>query len=370
MNPTDIRTSLNALRDRVARGESIICFGGNGSEKILVATDFSRMDADEALSREFSRSDGPRPGIMGLISYSDGAADGGLTSRFVRVDEVKAYPTGVVATARGASLKTPPLKLKAHSADEDYLRAAESVKEDILNGRYYQLNLLRYFGVQPVPVDQLWNRWQAWSGPFGVWWQEEGFRLVSFSPERFVHVYPEESGCIAETEPIKGTGATTVDQEDAKERAELNIIVDLMRNDLHRVCVPHSVTVLDPGSVRQFPGIAHRVARIRGRLRSGVTLREFCAALCPGGSITGAPKKEVMSAIRFYEGRSRDFFMGHAFYWDGATGEFDSSILIRTLLCSPDGNWEYAAGSGLTLKSDPRKEAEEIHLKCGVLNSP
>ncbi len=368
MNFLDVQTSMSSLRDRVCRGEKTICFGGRGSNKILVATDFTPLAADEALRQEFSPTTRRKLGIMGLISYSDGAGDGGAKSRFVCVDSAN---INHIAVANAFVPKdVPPLRLRALGSDAAYLHAATSVKEDILNGRYYQLNLLRYFAVEPVATDHLWERWRAWSGPFGVWWQEEDFRLVSFSPERFIRVEADEAGCVAETEPIKGTGPTTVNEQDAKERAELNIIVDLMRNDLHRICIPHTVSVIDAGSVRHFPGIAHRVARIRGRLRPGLTLRDFIQAVCPGGSITGAPKREVMNAIRAYEERPRDFFMGNAFYWNGETGEFDSSILIRTLLCPPRGAWEYAAGSGLTLGSDPLREAAEIHLKCGALNSP
>lgn len=364
---------MEALREMARAGSPLICYGGCGSDKILVATDFQRIAAEEFLRQPVAKpgaraaAEPYQRGVLGLVSYSDGARDGGASSRFVRVNHARWMPREAWSIPSHA---VESLRLQPLSSEEAYLATARAVQEDIRNGRYYQLNLLRYFAVEPVPAEQLWDRWCRWSGPFGVWWRDADFRLVSFSPERFVHLYEEHDAWIAETEPIKGTGASTVDEDDAKERAELNMIVDLMRNDLHRICVPHSVRVIDPGSVHHFPGIAHRVAKIRGQVRSEITMRDVLAALCPGGSITGAPKKEVMRAIREYEGRPRDFFMGHAFYWDEATGMFDSSILIRTLLCPPQGPWMYAAGSGLTLRSDPEKEAAEIHLKCGVLNSP
>lgn len=365
MNFSSVK-SIEALRAAACSSAPLICYGGRGSDKILVVTDFEPLPTEEFL--EFSLQKRPnQTGVLGLITYSDAAQDGGIKSRFMRVRNGWTLPKEAWVLPQQ---QAAPLHLHALSSDEAYLRAARAVQEDILNGRYYQLNLLRYFVVEPVSSEQLWDRWCRWSGPFGVWWQEADFRLVSFSPERFVRMHAEGAYWIAETEPIKGTGLDTVDEDDAKERAELNMIVDLMRNDLHRICVPHSVHVEDSGSIRHFPGIAHRVAKIRGQIRPHIKMKDFITALCPGGSITGAPKKEVMQAIREYEGRSRDFFMGHAFYWDESTGVFDSSILIRTLVCPPQGHWMYAAGSGLTLRSDPEKEAAEIHLKCGVLNSP
>jgi para-aminobenzoate synthetase component 1 len=181
-----------------------------------------------------------------------------------------------------------------------------------------------------------------------------------------------------ETFPIKGTTGRILDdaQADAqaaaallrssKDRAELSIIVDLMRNDLHRVSRPGTVRVVSAADLLTTQSVHHLQACIRGTLRLPQTLGNLCAALCPGGSITGAPKREVMAAIRAYEGRGRGYFMGHVFYLDD-NGLFDSSLLIRSLVGTGDGRYQYAAGSGLVISSDPVEERQEIAAKCRVI---
>ena len=205
-----------------------------------------------------------------------------------------------------------------------------------------------------------------------------GLRLASFSPERFVRAWPAADGVHAETAPVKGTAArgrdAAADQAlgaallaSPKDRAELHMIVDLMRNDLGRVSLPGSVAVPVATQLDSHVNVHHLSARVTSRLRPQLTLVELLAAICPGGSITGAPKREVMGAIRSYEARARRYFMGNLFYLDDR-GRFDSSILIRTLVAEAPGEpWEMATGSGIVIGSDPERERAEIAAKCGVV---
>jgi para-aminobenzoate synthetase component 1 len=198
-----------------------------------------------------------------------------------------------------------------------------------------------------------------------------------------VRIFPgsgSESKATIETRPIKGTAARFEGQPEAdakaaadllksaKDRAELAIIVDLMRNDLYRVGQPGSVSVRSAGELLSVHGVHHLEANVQAQLRLPQSLGDMLAHICPGGSITGAPKREVMSAIRAYEGRARGYFMGHAFYLDDH-GSFDSSLLIRTLVGSGDGHYEYAAGSGIVIGSDPESERLEIAAKCQVITA-
>jgi para-aminobenzoate synthetase component 1 len=213
-------------------------------------------------------------------------------------------------------------------------------------------------------------------GPFSAFIDLPDLKLVSFSPERFFQLITDESGTWIESEPIKGTRPVSQDPDEdrrqqealmasSKDAAELNMIVDLLRNDLFRVCQASSVRVLDPGSLHSFSNVHHRIARIRGLLRPRLSMGELLKALCPGGSITGAPKREVMLAIREKEARPRGFFMGNIVYKDAWTGVLDSSILIRTAVHHQQ--WEFAAGSGLVIHSDPAEELAEILTKARVM---
>jgi anthranilate/para-aminobenzoate synthase component I len=153
-----------------------------------------------------------------------------------------------------------------------------------------------------------------------------------------------------------------------KDQAELHMIVDLMRNDLLKICEPGSVLVKDKGSLHSFTTVHHLIARITGLLREPQSFGSILAVLCPGGSITGTPKIEVMRAIYDYESRPRDYFMGNIFCWDLKSQYFDSSILIRTVQKRVGiDHYEFAAGSGLVIGSELLAEMEEISAKARVV---
>ena len=275
---------------------------------------------------------------------------------------------------------TEQLRIKAYRSAEDYLRMCKQAISDIRKGRYYQINLLRYFELEGVynPRDLI-PRFTEQSGPFGALFFLKDLSLISFSPERFIQLSPE-GGCLsARTFPIKGTIGRHQDQDldtkalnwlknSQKDHQELHMIVDLMRNDLNKISLRGSVQVNNAAAIKSFKQVHHLEASISSRLRPNLSLSDFFSCLAPGGSITGAPKVEVMKAISESEGRNRGYFMGCAFYWDDS-GSLDSSILIRTL-ASKHGttdHWEYAAGSGIVLKSTPASELEEIDSKCRVV---
>ena len=266
-------------------------------------------------------------------------------------------------------------------ADAEYLERAEAALEDIKSGRYYQINLLRRFRLAAAspPRAAFLSRLATHGGPFAVAFDLPDLTLVSFSPERFVSVRPSADGhsAVAETWPIKGTSARHDDpaedraaaeglRRSAKDLAELAMIVDLMRNDLGRVAVKGSVAVPEPLILTTHANVHHLSARVTATLRPQTTLAALIEALCPGGSITGAPKKEVMAAIETAENGPRGYFMGNAFYLDDR-GMFDSSILIRTIVRQGEGPYEFAAGSGIVVKSDPKTEMAEIAAKAKVV---
>lgn len=274
--------------------------------------------------------------------------------------------------------KIQPIRLIADRTDEQYETMIKTALEDIRNGRYYQINLLRYFKTDQSSPANLTQLLSSRGGPFSSWFRFGGKEVVSFSPEQFVEVKQQNGKGMVSTSPIKGTAARhpdpAVDQRSAdellkssKNLAELHMIIDLMRNDLNRICQPGSVTVKEKNKPLTFANVHHLVGTIEGQLRDEVTVGEFLRAVCPGGSITGAPKIEVVRAIREFEGRPRGYFMGHAFMQD-TYGTFNSSVLIRTLSGSVGKAYEFSAGSGIVIHSDPTAERLEIDAKCNVLN--
>lgn len=285
-----------------------------------------------------------------------------------------------------ASTQKPPLeswpeiKLIPEQSNQHYLNLCHQILDDIRSGRYYQINLLRYFKThRSLKRAELIALIRKNGGPFSALWDLPSACIASMSPEKFVDILPGPDQATVRTFPIKGTIHRSPSKEEdqrlretlqnsQKDQAELHIIVDLMRNDLNQICQTGSVEVLDPGSPRSFKTVHHLVAHLSGLLKKDILWSDFFSRLCPGGSITGAPKKEVLNAIFEYEGRNRLYFMGNIFCLDDS-GYMTSSILIRTLFAqksSPILNeiFQYAAGSGITLKSNPDDELSETETKC------
>ena len=271
-----------------------------------------------------------------------------------------------------------------HDVTLSYGHLVSEAIRDIRDGRYYQINLLKYFAAPEADFLGLAARISRWGGSMSSAWRIRGLEVVSLSPERFVRISPSRHGLSIETRPIKGTikrGHTSEsDTANAdslmtspKERAELAMIIDLMRNDLNRVCESGSVQVVSSGHIESLPYAHHRVGVVRGKL-GPQSFGELVNKLLPGGSITGAPKLAAMQAIRSYEGRNRGYFMGAAFFWDPTSGYLDSSLLIRTAYRERCNNesWEpfsFAAGSGIVLDSDPAAEECEVMLKAQCMTS-
>lgn len=209
--------------------------------------------------------------------------------------------------------------------------------------------------------------------PFAGYLAHDDWAIVSASPERFVRV----EGNSVETRPIKGTRQRrsvpeadlfTRDElrESEKDTAENVMIVDLLRNDLSRVCEPGSISVPQLCVVESYETVQHLVSEIRGKLAPDEDAWSLLAAAFPGGSITGAPKVRAMEIIAELEPTVRGPYCGSLFY-AGFNGSFDSSILIRTFVLR-HGMVQCKAGGGIVAQSDPLAEYEEtLHKAEGML---
>ncbi|HEX7775300.1 MAG TPA: aminodeoxychorismate synthase component I, partial [Parvibaculum sp.] len=259
---------------------------------------------------------------------------------------------------------------------DGYERAVRRVIDYIRAGDIFQANIAQRFETQLSAGDDayaLYLRLRAESpAPFASFFNFGSGALVSSSPERFLLC----RGGQVETKPIKGTrprGRTA--SEDAafaadlltseKDRAENVMIVDLLRNDLSRVCADHSVIVEKLCALESFANVHHLVSTVRGTLRDGETSADLLAACFPGGSITGAPKLRAMEIIAELEPTTRGPYCGAIGYL-GFDGAMDTSIAIRTMLVE-GRRITFQAGGGIVADSDPASEYDETLAKARAM---
>ncbi|UTP39239.1 aminodeoxychorismate synthase, component I [Phenylobacterium sp. LH3H17] len=265
------------------------------------------------------------------------------------------------------------------SDPDDYEAAVAEVVARIHAGEIFQANIARRWSGRlaagAAPFDLFARLAGQSAAPFAAYLRLPGLAVVSNSPERFL----QARGGVVETRPIKGTRPRgRCPDEDAslarqlsasdKDRAENLMIVDLMRNDLARVCVPGSVRVPELFAVESFANVHHLVSTVTGRLAAGQGAVDLLRAAFPPGSITGAPKVQAMKVIAGLE-TPRGPYCGSLF-WAGFDGALDSSVLIRTAGFVQDAEgWsvEARAGAGIVADSDPRAERLETEAKISAL---
>lgn len=263
-----------------------------------------------------------------------------------------------------------------------YLDAARQAREYVRKGDVFQVNLSHRFAARlsgagaPLAVMQALARTSL--APFAVYMRLDAHRAVlSNSPERFWSL--DAQGRV-ETRPIKGTRPRGADPASdaalaaelaasAKDRAENLMIVDLMRNDLSRVCVPGSVEVPELFSVESFANVHHLVSAVTGTLAEGQDVCGLLAATFPPGSITGAPKVRAMEIIAELEGEARGPYCGSAGLIE-PDGTAHFNVMIRTAGFVAGGDeWQVEARSGgaITIDSEPEAELAETHAKIAML---
>ena len=244
----------------------------------------------------------------------------------------------------------------------EYCAGVEAIREAIAAGDVYQVNLCRVVSA-PLPGDaDVAALGAALAGgnpaPYSAVVRLPGVEIASASPERFL----SRDGGRVESKPIKGTAATA-DGFLAKDRAENVMIVDLVRNDLGRVCEYGSVEVTGLCEVEAHPGLFHLVSTVRGELRRGVGWAELIAATFPPGSVTGTPKLAALDVIGRLEPASRGPYCGAVGWVDADAGTGDLNVAIRTFWFA-DGAVHLGTGGGITWDSTPEGEWRETELKA------
>ncbi len=262
--------------------------------------------------------------------------------------------------------------------DSTYRDAFDAIQRYIEQGDCYQVNLARHYAAT-LRGDRAGAGWAAYKHlvrshpvPFGAYLSTPYGDIVSISPERFVRY----CAGLVETSPIKGTAPRYADAEEdsasadqlqhsAKDRAENVMIVDLLRNDLGRICRPGSIRATRLFGVESFTGVHHLVSTVQGAVRPEIDAWLVLAASFPGGSVTGAPKIRAMQIINELEPVARSVYCGSIGYVDDS-GAMDTNIAIRTLAFTPTDVHCWGGGG---IVGDSRADAElaEIEHKIGRL---
>jgi anthranilate synthase/aminodeoxychorismate synthase-like glutamine amidotransferase len=295
-------------------------------------------------------------------------ADAGETALWFASAESKT-PIRLAGTPRLVNplFTLPPSPLTVHLDETGFLDGVQQIREQIAAGDVYQVNLTLRAELRGVDGAQLLANLCHQQVPrFAAWVKAPAAgELVSASPELLV----ETRGRWIHVEPMKGTAPPAQRawlEASEKDRAELAMITDLLRDDLHRLCEPRSVLVRNERRMIELPYVVQAVADVEGELPAGTTLREVLAVVHPGGSVTGAPREAALQHIARLERTPRGAYCGALGLESAGASRF--ALLIRTAERKGDG-WSYGVGSGITWDSDPRLELDEVRLKLGALSA-
>ncbi len=255
-----------------------------------------------------------------------------------------------------------------------YLQTVQMLKEHIRRGDCYEINFCQEFYIPDIIIDpvEVFSKLTSLSpNPFSAYYKTGNRYLLCASPERYLR----KTGWQIISQPIKGTlhrVLTNIEQDrvqkekllsSQKDRSENVMVVDLVRNDLSRVCVEGSVNVDELFGIYSFPQVHQMISTVSGELKQGVAFEDIIRATFPMGSMTGAPKRKVMQLIEQYEKSRRGLFSGAVGYI-APGGDFDFNVVIRSILYNADSRYlSFPTGSAITHYSDPEAEYAECMLK-------
>jgi para-aminobenzoate synthetase component 1 len=249
---------------------------------------------------------------------------------------------------------------------DQYCQYVERIRGRISDGWVYQVNACRQLKIASDrdELATLFGKLLSENpAPYAAYLSLPQMKIASASPELFLL----RNGSTVKTSPIKGTQNLDEQGFGNKDQSENVMIVDLMRNDLGRICKPGSVDVVHLLRSEEHPGLRHLVSDVVGELRSGISWSEIFDALLPAGSISGAPKSSALSVIAENEEVQRGPYCGVLGWVEGDRAEL--SVAIRIFWQENDGYLKFGTGAGITYGSDPVSEWEETELKAQRLIS-
>jgi para-aminobenzoate synthetase len=312
-----------------------------------------------------------RTHLVALCRGDETDAERWLDDAEAAVGEVLASPSAPASSSAGEAVE-PHVTFKCGRGREQYLADIVRSQAELAAGESYEVCLTDQISTDasPDPFHLYKTLRRANPAPFAAYLKLGEAAIVSSSPERFLSVDGERR---VEARPIKGTSPRAADPErDAALKAELTedektyaehlMIVDLLRNDLGRVCDVGSVSVPELMIVEDYATVHQLISTVSGVLAEERSAVECARACFPGGSMTGAPKQRTMEIIDDLEAEARGVYSGAIGYF-GLDGCMDLSIVIRTIVMRP-GRTTIGAGGAIVMQSDPEDEFDEILLKA------
>jgi para-aminobenzoate synthetase component 1 len=270
------------------------------------------------------------------------------------------------------------LNIRHKISETQYLDAIIKLKEHIQRGDCYEINFCQEFFAENAflnPISLFHQLNTISPNPFAAFYKLENKFCICASPERFI----KKSGNTILSQPIKGTSKRYIndfEKDEAsksslfnspKERSENVMIVDLVRNDLSKICLEGSVVVKELFGIYSFPQVHQMISTIEGKVNENIHWTDIIEACYPMGSMTGAPKKRVMELIELYEASPRGLFSGSIGYVS-PDGDFDFNVVIRSLFYNQSNNFiSFKAGGGITFHSDPLQEYQESLIKASAI---
>lgn len=300
-----------------------------------------------------------------LLIYTDGNA----------AEIFSAIDAAVAVTEREMG---EPLKINSRFSKEAYLDAVNKIRRHIHRGDCYEMNFCQEFYAADSNIDPLFTYLKLTRlspNPFASLYKFHDKYCLCASPERYL----KKTGKRLISQPIKGTSKRYLNDESEdkfqkeyllnsnKEKSENVMIVDLVRNDLSRICREGTVKVEELFGVYSFPQVHQMISTISGEMKDDLHWVDAIKATFPMGSMTGAPKKKVMELIERFEKTKRGLFSG-AIGYINPEGDFDFNVVIRSIFYNESTRYlSFQAGSGITFYSDPEKEYEECLMKSEAI---
>ncbi len=288
-------------------------------------------------------------------------------------NEIKDSPACIPTTTI-----TTPIAIQHRISRQAYISAVQALQQHILRGDCYVINFCQEFFAEAAPINPLaiyQSLAEISPNPFAALYKVNKQFCISASPERYL----KKTGDLLLSQPIKGTSKrqvenAAIDEENKqqllnseKEKSENVMVVDLVRNDLARVCKEGSVKVSELFGMYSFPQVHQMISSIQGILPEDTNWIDAIKATFPMGSMTGAPKKKVMQLTEHYEQTKRGLYSGSIGYVH-PNGNFDFNVVIRSILYNAATQYlSFETGSAITFNSIAADEYEECLLKAAAL---
>ncbi len=296
----------------------------------------------------------------------------------IEADDPAAVFAGIFDTIEFGGTVTAPFAIKNRISQQEYISIISDLRRHILRGDCYEINFCHEFFAEDAVINPvtIYKKLSTISpNPFSALYRMNDQWLICASPERFL----KRQGNKILSQPIKGTSRRILSdgekdnksKEDlrvsSKDRSENVMVVDLVRNDLAKICEEGTVAVDELYGIYSFPQVHQMISTVSGDLKEGISFSEIIRATFPMGSMTGAPKKRVMELIEQYEKTKRGIFSGAVGYIS-PDGNFDFNVVIRSIMYNAASKYlSFQAGSGITFYSDPENEWEECLMKAAAM---